>query len=56
MSDDSGYPPVEPLIDVRSPAERWAESGRASLDRLQQVDRSPAVRRGGVGVDGLHAR
>jgi hypothetical protein len=34
MSDESGVPPGEPLIDVRSPAERWAEAGRAGADRL----------------------
>jgi hypothetical protein len=33
MSDE-GIPPDELLIDVRSPAERWAEAGRAGADRL----------------------
>jgi hypothetical protein len=40
MSDDSGLPleplePLEPSIDVRSPGERWADSGRAGLERLK---------------------
>ena len=33
MGDDSGLPlePLEPLIDVRSPGERMADSGRGGL-------------------------
>ena len=34
MTDDPGFPPDEPLIDVRSPGERWADSGRAGFERL----------------------
>jgi len=34
MTDDPGFPPDEPLIDVRSPGERWADSGRAAFERL----------------------
>ncbi len=35
MSDESGLAPEAPLIDARSPAERWAEAGRAGFDRLR---------------------
>jgi hypothetical protein len=35
MNDDSDLDPIDPLIDVRSPGERWADSGRAGFDRLQ---------------------
>jgi hypothetical protein len=36
MNDDSELDPIDPLeIDVRSPGERWADSGRAGVDRLQ---------------------
>jgi hypothetical protein len=34
MTDDPGFPSDEPLIDVRSPGERWADSGRAGYERL----------------------
>lgn len=36
MNDDSELDPIDPLeIDVRSPGERWADSGRAGFGRLQ---------------------
>ena len=39
MSDEE-LEPREPLIDVRSPAERWSDAGRARYDALQSaVDR-----------------
>jgi hypothetical protein len=36
MSDDPGFP-EGPLIDARSPAERWAEAGRAGFDRVRAM-------------------
>ena len=36
MTDDSGLEAIDPLIDVRSPGERWADSGRAGFERLRE--------------------
>ena len=36
MSDDSGFDSEAPLIDARSPAERWAEAGGAGAKRLRE--------------------
>jgi len=35
MVDDSGFPAENPLIDVRSPAERWSDAGRARIEQLR---------------------
>jgi hypothetical protein len=37
MTDDSGPASEEPLIDARSPGERWAESGRAGFERARAL-------------------
>ena len=36
MGDDFGPTPEVPLIDARSPAERWAEAGRAGVGRMRE--------------------
>ncbi len=37
MSDESGFSTDEPLIDVRSPAERWSDAGRANFERFRAL-------------------
>jgi len=37
MGDESGFPTDEPLIDARSPAERWSDAGRANFERFRAL-------------------
>lgn len=37
MGDESGLPTDEPLIDARSPGERWIDSGRANFERFRAL-------------------
>ncbi|MGO9877225.1 MAG: hypothetical protein ACLPVY_25885 [Acidimicrobiia bacterium] len=37
MGDESEFSTDEPLIDVRSPAERWSDAGRANFERFRAL-------------------
>ena len=37
MNDEPGLPAEPPLVDARSPAERWAEAGRANFERVRAL-------------------
>jgi hypothetical protein len=37
MGDSSEFPTHEPLIDARSPAERWSDAGRANFERFRAL-------------------